>query len=121
MLRLDPWEVRRQVARRRRAAGPDRETAAGTGPDRQAGARADRRRPPQPEADRHAPEGRAAQRTRRARGAADGRIAGETLPPPARLWGVRGGLSSPDYRSEEPTAELQSLMRRSYAVLGLKK
>src|SRR3546814_9565279 len=33
----------------------------------------------------------------------------------------RSGYASTDVRSEEPTSELQSLMRISYAVFGLKK
>src|SRR3546814_9664018 len=34
---------------------------------------------------------------------------------------IAGGLSLHDFRSEEPTSELQSLMRNSYAVFSVKK
>src|SRR3546814_3955254 len=36
-------------------------------------------------------------------------------------WVRRGEMSGKDYRSEEHTSELQSLMRISYAVFCLKK
>ena len=55
--------------------------------------RADRRRAPQSDADGQAPEGRAAQRARRARAAADRRAAAAPLRAPARLRRLRGRLS----------------------------
>src|SRR3546814_8598588 len=45
-----------------------------------------------------------------------GGMAAEEKAPFRELWGI-----VPDYRSEEHTSELQSLMRISYAVFCLKK
>src|SRR3546814_16949257 len=41
-------------------------------------------------------------------------IAGETLPPPARVWGVRGGRSSPHY----PRGLWERLQPRSFRSAG---
>src|SRR5690606_28086896 len=116
-LRFDPVEGRRQGQGCRRTARSHGQAAAGAGPGRQAGARADRRRTPQPEADRHAPEGGAAQRTRRARRPADGRAAGAALPPPARVWCLRSGLTAHDIGCPmHPILILSILLQIGFAV-----
>src|SRR3546814_1569764 len=53
-----------------------------------------------------------------------GRHAAGALPPPrlqVRVAGRKGGKQAWEFRSEEHTSELQSLMRISYAVFCLKQ
>ncbi len=69
------WKSAGQGEGRRRGAGHDRATPAGTGPDRQAGARAAGRRTSQSALDGDTPEGRAAEAARRTRSRAGHRPA----------------------------------------------
>src|SRR5690606_41613230 len=81
-------------------------------------------RPPQSDADGQAPEGRADERAGRARTAADRGPAAATLRAPARLRGLRGGLSPgvPPSRQDRKSTRLNSShVKTSYAVFCLKK
>src|SRR3546814_1963421 len=91
------------------------------------GARARRRRPvgeparTRPRALRRLPRGRRPGRPGGAcfrTGAGRGSVSGQQ---PSRQKGIEGILRLAPVRSEENTAELQSLMRISYAVLRLSK